>query len=241
MERLLLRLSINVTSMFRDPGFFLALRAESHPAPAQLSVRAHLARRLLDGRGGLLDGDPAAGGGPLRSLPHLRHRHQRGGAAARARRHRLARRACRSTRPTTCAPAGTARFSEYYTANYDHAIFRSSLRKNVVFSQHNLVTDGSFNEFNVIFCRNVMIYFNDAAAEPRAHAPVREPAPLRRARARPQGVAARHAARARLRDPRRERADLPTTAMTRARPCRSSSSSARRSAACARSRSCCAG
>jgi chemotaxis protein methyltransferase CheR len=32
--------------------------------------------------------------------------------------------------------------------------------KNVVFAQHNLATDGSFNEFNLILCRNVMIYFN---------------------------------------------------------------------------------
>ena len=66
--------------------------AQGHSASAQLSVRAHLARRLLDGRRGLLDGDPAARGGHLRSLPHLRHRLQRGGAAARARRHRSARR-----------------------------------------------------------------------------------------------------------------------------------------------------
>jgi chemotaxis protein methyltransferase CheR len=31
---------------------------------------------------------------------------------------------------------------------------------NVVFAQHNLVSDRSFNEFNVIICRNVMIYFD---------------------------------------------------------------------------------
>ena len=41
-------------------------------------------------------------------------------------------------------------------------IFRPSLRENVVFAQHNLVTDASFNHFNVIFCRNVLIYFNNA-------------------------------------------------------------------------------
>ena len=58
------------------------------------------------------------------------------------------------------AAGGTGTFSEYYTARYDHAIFRPSLRENVVFAQHNLVTDASFNHFNVIFCRNVLIYFN---------------------------------------------------------------------------------
>jgi len=63
---------------------------------------------------------------------------------------------------------GKASFSEYYTANYDRAIFRSWLKKNLVFSRHNLATDSSFNEFNVILCRNVMIYFNRALQE-KAH------------------------------------------------------------------------
>lgn len=52
-------------------------------------------------------------------------------------------------------------FSRYYTARYDHAIFKQSLHRNIVFSHHNLVTDGSFNEFHVIICRNVMIYFDE--------------------------------------------------------------------------------
>jgi chemotaxis protein methyltransferase CheR len=55
---------------------------------------------------------------------------------------------------------GTHEFSDYYTAQYNSVIFHSGLRNNVVFSEHNLATDGSFNEFQVILCRNVMIYFN---------------------------------------------------------------------------------
>ncbi|HEY6119635.1 MAG TPA: protein-glutamate O-methyltransferase CheR [Pyrinomonadaceae bacterium] len=55
---------------------------------------------------------------------------------------------------------GVQEFSDYYTARYDQVIFTSQLKKNVVFSEHNLATDGSFNEFQVILCRNVMIYFN---------------------------------------------------------------------------------
>ena len=55
---------------------------------------------------------------------------------------------------------GTQDFSRYYTAAYDRAIFKASLRDNVVFAQHNLASDASFNEFHVILCRNVMIYFN---------------------------------------------------------------------------------
>ncbi len=63
------------------------------------------------------------------------------------------------------AAGGSGTFSEYYVAKYDYAIFRPTLRENVVFAQHNLVTDASFNHFNVIFCRNVLIYFNSALQE----------------------------------------------------------------------------
>jgi chemotaxis protein methyltransferase CheR len=55
---------------------------------------------------------------------------------------------------------GIQAFSDYYTAAYDRVILKSSLRENVVFAQHNLASDSSFNEFQVILCRNVMIYFN---------------------------------------------------------------------------------
>ena len=57
---------------------------------------------------------------------------------------------------------GTGAFSEYYTAQYDSAIFRPWLKRNLVFAQHNLAMDTSFNELHVIVCRNVMIYFNRA-------------------------------------------------------------------------------
>src|SRR3954452_19428834 len=63
---------------------------------------------------------------------------------------------------------GKKSFSEYYTAKYDGALFSPSLTRNVVFSQHNLVTDRSFSEFNIIFCRNVLIYF-DRTLQNRVH------------------------------------------------------------------------
>jgi chemotaxis protein methyltransferase CheR len=55
---------------------------------------------------------------------------------------------------------GSADFTNYYTAKYNNAIIAKDLRKNILFSQHNLVTDQAFNEFQLISCRNVMIYFN---------------------------------------------------------------------------------
>jgi chemotaxis protein methyltransferase CheR len=63
---------------------------------------------------------------------------------------------------------GTKSFSEYYTAKYDGALFKQELLRNVVFSQHNLVTDRSFAECTVILCRNVLIYF-DKTLQERVH------------------------------------------------------------------------
>ncbi|MEA2493164.1 MAG: chemotaxis protein methyltransferase CheR, partial [Thermoleophilaceae bacterium] len=54
---------------------------------------------------------------------------------------------------------GGLEFSRYYTADGSVAAFSPSLLENIVFAQHNLVSDGSFNEFHGILCRNVLIYF----------------------------------------------------------------------------------
>lgn len=56
---------------------------------------------------------------------------------------------------------GQEDFSNYYIANYGNAKFSEELTKKMVFSQHNLVSDTSFNEFDMIFCRNVLIYFDN--------------------------------------------------------------------------------
>lgn len=54
---------------------------------------------------------------------------------------------------------GKKDFSSYYTAQYNSAKFDEFLGKKIVLATHNLVSDGSFNEFQLIICRNVMIYF----------------------------------------------------------------------------------
>ncbi len=55
---------------------------------------------------------------------------------------------------------GKASFSDYYNARYESVILDESLKENIVFADHNLVTDGVFGEMNMIICRNVMIYFD---------------------------------------------------------------------------------
>jgi chemotaxis protein methyltransferase CheR len=50
--------------------------------------------------------------------------------------------------------------ADFYTAEYGAACINNSLKKNTLFSVHNLVSDGVFNEFQLISCRNVLIYFN---------------------------------------------------------------------------------
>jgi len=57
---------------------------------------------------------------------------------------------------------GKSSLSEYYTAAYGRATFDKTLRRNVVFSDHSLVTDAVFGEMNLVSCRNVMIYFDRA-------------------------------------------------------------------------------
>lgn len=58
------------------------------------------------------------------------------------------------------AAGGRSDFSDYYTAGDNAAMLRPFLRANIVFAPHNLASDASFNEFQGVFCRNVMIYFN---------------------------------------------------------------------------------
>ena len=66
------------------------------------------------------------------------------------------------------AAGGKQDFSSYYVADHENAVFRKSLRRQLVFSQHNLVCDSVFNEFQLIICRNVLLYF-DQSLRQRAH------------------------------------------------------------------------
>jgi chemotaxis protein methyltransferase CheR len=167
MERLLLDLSINITSMFRDPPFYVAFRSEVVPVlrtypftriwcagcstgEEVYSLAILLHEEGLYGRTRIYATDineqvletARSGLFPLEKMKQYTQNYIRGG--------------------------GTREFSEYYVAASDGARFSRALTENVVFAQHNLASDRAFNEFNVIVCRNVMIYF-DRALQDRVH------------------------------------------------------------------------
>jgi chemotaxis protein methyltransferase CheR len=63
---------------------------------------------------------------------------------------------------------GTGDFSRFYSVERDEAVFSPGLMDGAVFAQHNLAQDSSFNEFQLIVCRNVLIYFGRPLQE-RVH------------------------------------------------------------------------
>ena len=161
MERFLLTVTVNVTTMFRDPSFYRAFRARVVP-----HLRAFPFLRVW--HVGCSTGEEVYSMAILLReeglYPHCRiyatDMNEEVLARAKAGIYPLA--LVREYTGNYHRAAGTASFSEYYTARYDSVIFKRALTENVVFAQHNLVTDSSFNEFHVILCRNVLIYFNPA-------------------------------------------------------------------------------
>jgi chemotaxis protein methyltransferase CheR len=161
MERLLLDLSINTTAMFRDPTFYLAFRRKVVPM-----LRTYPFVRIW--HAGCSTGEEVYSMAILLQEEGLYDRCRiyatdiNEAVLARAKDGIFPIATMQENTTNYIAAGGTGTFSDYYTARYDYTIFRPSLRENVVFAQHNLVTDASFNHFNVIFCRNVLIYFNNA-------------------------------------------------------------------------------
>jgi chemotaxis protein methyltransferase CheR len=168
MERLLLDLSINVTAMFRDPRFYVAFRTK-----VVRQLRTYPFTRVWVA--GCSTGEEVYS---LAILLHEEGLYERARIYATDINESVLERARAGVFPLDkmqeytqnyIKAGGVRAFSEYYLAAYDGAQFQRSLVENVVFAQHNLVSDRSFNEFNVIICRNVMIYF-DRALQNRVHA-----------------------------------------------------------------------
>ena len=159
LERFLLGVSVHATAMFRDPSFYLTFRKRVVPL-----LRTYPTVQIWVA--GCSTGEEVYSLAILLEEERLYNRCRiyatdiSQAVLRRARDGIFPLAAMRDYTTNYHQAGGTHEFSDYYTAQYDSVIFSSTLRKNVVFSEHNLATDGSFNEFQVILCRNVMIYFN---------------------------------------------------------------------------------
>jgi chemotaxis protein methyltransferase CheR len=167
MERLLVDLSINVTSMFRDPSFFLAFREKVVPM-----LRTYPFTRIWVA--GCSTGEEVYS---LAILLHEEELYDRTRIYATDINQAVLERARGGVFPLDkmqeytenyIRAGGKRSFSEYYLAKYEGALFERTLTENVVWAPHNLGQDQSFNSFHVILCRNVMIYF-DRSLQTRVH------------------------------------------------------------------------
>jgi chemotaxis protein methyltransferase CheR len=159
LDRFVYSLSVNVSAMFRDPNFYVAFRNEVVPL-----LRTYPFVRLW--LAGVSMGEEVYS---LAILLQEEGLYDRCRIYATDMNDAILKKAKEGIYPVELMQTytnnymragGKKSFSEYYTVAYESAILKSSLRDNLVFAQHNLATDGSFNEFHVILCRNVMIYFD---------------------------------------------------------------------------------
>lgn len=159
MDRLIRDMSVNVTGMFRDPTFFLALREKVIPI-----LRTYPFVRIW--HAGCASGEEAYALAIMLEEEGLYDRARiyatdmNSGALERAKSGTFPLSRMREYTSNYLQAGGSRSFSEYYTASTDTAVFDARLRRNVLFAQHNLATDNSFSEFNLILCRNVLIYFD---------------------------------------------------------------------------------
>lgn len=160
LEELLSFLTVQVSEMFRDPIYYKSLREEVVP-----HLRTYPSLKVW------VPG--VANGEELYSLAILFHEEGLGertifyatdinpNALLRAERGVFPLDRMQEYTRNYQASGGKTSLSDYYSSGYDRAVFAKSLRQNVVFSDHSLVTDSVFAEVQLVSCRNVLIYFNE--------------------------------------------------------------------------------
>lgn len=158
LRRFVEEITVNVTDMFRDPTFFNYLREKIIPILATYPfIRIWVA--------GCASGEEAYSIAILIDEAKLLHKTLIYATdinplvLERAKTGIFSLSLMKQYSENYILSGGKEEFSKYYIANYDRAIFKERLRNKVVFSSHNLVSDRSFNSFQLISCRNVLIYF----------------------------------------------------------------------------------
>lgn len=159
LKRFVEEITVNVTEMFRDPFFYLYLR--EHVLP-QIAARPFM--RIW--HAGCSTGEEVYSMAILLHEAGLLHKTLiyatdiNPAVVEKAKKGIFPLSQMKLNSENYIKSGGTNDFSSYYTALYDRAMFNDELKKKMIFSTHNLVSDGSFNEFQLILCRNVLIYFD---------------------------------------------------------------------------------
>jgi chemotaxis protein methyltransferase CheR len=158
-NRFVEQITINVTEMFRDPDFYLKLREEVLPRLGTYPfIRIWIA--------GCSTGEEAYSISIiLKELNLLRKSliyatDINATVLAKASQAIFPISKMKQYSENYMAAGGSEHFSDYYSANYSLAKLDDELKSKIIFSTHNLVMDNSFNEFQLILCRNVLIYFD---------------------------------------------------------------------------------
>ncbi|MES2760652.1 MAG: protein-glutamate O-methyltransferase CheR [Bacteroidota bacterium] len=164
IKRFIEEITVNVTEMFRDSSFYKALRTDilpilgTHPfiriwhAGCSTGEEVYSMAILLH-EAGLLN----------KSLIYATDINP--GVLEKAKSGIFPIGNMKSYSENYIGSGGIQDFSSYYTANYEGGKFNKELRDKMIFSTHNLVSDSSFNEFHLIVCRNVLIYFDKELQE----------------------------------------------------------------------------
>ncbi|NML68987.1 protein-glutamate O-methyltransferase CheR [Chryseobacterium sp. RP-3-3] len=159
LTRFVEEITVNVTEMFRDPHFFKALREKILPQLGTYPlIRIWVA--------GCSTGEEAYSMAILLKEANLYHKSLIYGTDLNPSVLETARsgvfplQQMKLYSENYILSGGKKDFSDYYTANYDSVKFDKSLKEKLILSTHNLVSDSSFNSFQLIICRNVLIYFD---------------------------------------------------------------------------------
>jgi len=152
-------LSINTTEMFRDPDFFLAIREQVIPV-----LKTYPFIKIW--HAGCSTGEEVYSMAIMLKEEGLLNRTQiyatdfNPSVLQKAREAIYSAGQIKDYTRNYIKAGGRNSFSDYYNARYDSAILKKSLKENIVFAEHNLVTDSVFGEMNLVMCRNTLIYFN---------------------------------------------------------------------------------
>jgi len=158
-KRFLEQVTINVTEMFRDPGFYKVLRKEVLPKLGTYPfIRIWIA--------GCSTGEEAYSISILLKELNLLKKSLiyatdiNSAVLEKAAQAMIPLNKMKQYSENYITAGGTENFSDYYSANYSLAKLNDDLKTKIIFSTHNLVSENSFNEFQLILCRNVIIYFD---------------------------------------------------------------------------------